>query len=997
MTSTTSSEANAAGTPPAPRITDDSRSPMAAMPTIGRRPSILGRFDALGGGASMLPLVVILLITFLDESGASAQAILGPEIRDYFGLDLGQITILTSIAGVATVLLSVPVGVVVDRAPRRILIAVGSVLVGVCSLISGLVPTIILFAIARSAAGVSRSLEGASTSFLADSYPIDRRASVFSARQAAVQAARGVAPLLAGAITVIFVWQATFLVLAVPSVALGIIALRMREPVRGEQERRAQGASEDVAMQADAPPSIAEGLRASLAVKSQRRILLSLPFLVGAALGFANLLSLYYDRVFEVGPGTRGALAAISEPFAIAGLVAGAALTGRLLRDRPAAVFAYGGALSVVSALAILGIAVAPALPVAVLCSWVLAFCSTVIGPAATSVLSLVIPARARGIGLSLGALAIVPGFAFIAIAGFIADGNGLRVGIAFLVPVFLVGAAIFASAGTSVAADIRAASAAAMAAEISRQAASKGAPKLLVCNDLDVGYGPVQILFNVDLEVEEGEIVALLGTNGAGKSTLLRAICGLTAPSNGAIFFAGTDITYLPAYEHAAQGIVQVPGGKGIFPGLSVGENLRLGAWRLEAAEAETGVEQILEYFPSLRGRMDEIAGNLSGGEQQMLTLSQAFLAKPRLLMIDELSLGLAPAIVEQLLVIVRAIHESGTTIILVEQSVNVALTVAKRAVFMEKGEVRFSGPTEELMRRPDILRSVYLQGSSGIGATAVRPDRLVLGPGGPERVLDVVDLRKRFGGKSVINGISFHLDDGQILGIIGPNGAGKTTLFDLLSGFVRLDDGLVSLLGEDVTDLTPDVRAARGLVRSFQDARLFPSLTVAENLAVALDRQLSTRSAALGAIHSPTVARAEAKITARADRLVELFGLGSTRDKFVRELSTGQRRVVDMACVLAAEPKVLLLDEPSSGIAQKEAEELGPLLLRIQAETGAALIVIEHDMPLLSSISDEFLALELGAVVTRGTPREVLDNPRVIASYLGTDDATINRSGVS
>jgi branched-chain amino acid transport system ATP-binding protein len=495
---------------------------------------------------------------------------------------------------------------------------------------------------------------------------------------------------------------------------------------------------------------------------------------------------------------------------------------------------------------------------------------------------------------------------------------------------------------------------------------------------------------------VEEGEIVALLGTNGAGKSTLLRAICGLTTPSNGAVFYDGTDITYLPAHEHAEHGIVQVPGGKGIFPGLTVGENLTLGAWRLRGSEASTAIEEVLGYFPSLQGRLDDLAGNLSGGEQQMLTLSQAFLAKPRLLMIDELSLGLAPAIVEQLLTIVRRIHEDGTTIILVEQSVNVALTVAQRAVFMEKGEVRFSGPTEELLRRPDILRSVYLKGSAGI-STGARSDRMALAVEGPATVLEVTGLEKRFGGRRVINGISFTLDEGAILGVIGPNGAGKTTMFDLVSGYLKADAGTVGLLGEDVTDLTPDMRAGRGLLRSFQDARLFPSLTVAENLAVALDRQLDTRSAPLAALHLPVVRRSEAKARARVDRLVELFGLGSARDKFVRELSTGQRRIVDMACVLAGEPQVLLLDEPSSGIAQREAEELGPLLLRIQAETGAALLVIEHDMPLLLSIADELLALELGAVVTRGEPRAVLDDPRVVASYLGTDDEVINRSGLA
>src|SRR5439155_18935564 len=182
-------------------------------------------------------------------------------------------------------------------------------------------------------------------------------------------------------------------------------------------------------------------------------------------------------------------------------------------------------------------------------------------------------------------------------------------------------------------------------------------------------------------------------------------------------IFCDGEDITYLPAYEHAGRGIILVNGGRGVFPTLSVSENLRLAAWMFRDDEAYVAeaLEKVLGFFPVLRERLAEPAGNLSGGEQQMLTLSQAFLSRPRLLMIDELSLGLAPAIVTQLLEIVRAIHEAGTTVVLVEQSVNLALTVARRAVYMEKGEVRFTGPTADLLDRADILHSVFLKGTGG------------------------------------------------------------------------------------------------------------------------------------------------------------------------------------------------------------------------------------------------------------------------------------------
>ncbi|HXW31891.1 MAG TPA: ATP-binding cassette domain-containing protein, partial [Acidimicrobiales bacterium] len=198
----------------------------------------------------------------------------------------------------------------------------------------------------------------------------------------------------------------------------------------------------------------------------------------------------------------------------------------------------------------------------------------------------------------------------------------------------------------------------------------------LLSCRGVHVAYGDVRILFGVDMDVAQGEIVALLGTNGAGKSTLLRAISGLVIPIEGTIVFGGQDITRASAVERAELGIVQVPGGKAVFPTLTVAEHFKAAGW-LFAKESEQEVrartERVLAMFPRLEERWDNMAGNLSGGEQQQLGLGMAFVAKPRLLIIDELSLGLAPTVVEQLLDIVRAIHAQGCTVILVEQSVNV------------------------------------------------------------------------------------------------------------------------------------------------------------------------------------------------------------------------------------------------------------------------------------------------------------------------------------
>ena len=528
------------------------------------------------------------------------------------------------------------------------------------------------------------------------------------------------------------------------------------------------------------------------------------------------------------------------------------------------------------------------------------------------------------------------------------------------------------------------------------RQVTVQAGAAQLVTESVDVAYGQVQVLFGVDLEVREGQIIALLGTNGAGKSTVLRAISGLASPSRGSIWFDGVDISGMAPHKIAALGLVQVPGGRGIFPGLTVAENLRAASWmyRRDRRYVQEATQSVLDLFPVLRDRLDEPAANLSGGQQQMLTVGMAFVAKPRVLMIDELSLGLAPVIVEQLLDVVRQLRDRGTTVVVVEQSVNVALTIADTAYFMEKGEVKFHGPTADLLDRPDVLRSVYLEGAASRQTSIARTARGSSARWSGGTVLEAERLTKSFAGVRATDGVSFQLHEGEILGIIGPNGAGKTTLFDLLSGFLTPDEGHIRLEGRDVTSLSPDRRSMMGLARSFQDARLFGALTVADTIAVALDREIGVRDPLAAALHLADVEDVEEEISARVGELIDLFGLGAFRDKFVSELSTGSRRVVDLACQVAMGPRAILFDEPSSGIAQREAEALGPLLRRIRDETGAGLLVIEHDMPLVTGIADRIIALNLGAVVVEGDADTVLNDPDVVASYLGSSREAIERS---
>ncbi|HET6664211.1 MAG TPA: ATP-binding cassette domain-containing protein, partial [Acidimicrobiales bacterium] len=416
------------------------------------------------------------------------------------------------------------------------------------------------------------------------------------------------------------------------------------------------------------------------------------------------------------------------------------------------------------------------------------------------------------------------------------------------------------------------------------------------------------------------------------------------------------------------------------------------------DPAAAATARHEVVTMFPILAQRHDQLAGDLSGGEQQQLSLAMAFVTRPKLLLIDELSLGLAPTVVDRLIEKVREIHAAGTTVVVVEQSVNVALLLCQRAVFLEKGQVRFRGPTAGLLDRPDILRAVFIGGDPTVGGAPAVPRSV---PPPWERAsrgvtLEARGVTKRFGGIRALDDVHLTIHPATIVGLIGHNGAGKTTLFDVLTGFQPADGGEVLLDGVDITTWAPYRRAVAQVGRTFQEARLYPSLTVEDAIAVALERHLANRDPLAAALRLPASTESEASAAERVAQLVDLLGLGPYADRPTGELSTGMRRIVELACLLAQDPAVVLFDEPSAGVAQRETEALGPLLRRVQSETGCSMVIIEHDMTLLSSLCDGFVALEQGAVIAGGTPAQVLSDHRVITSYLGTNEDVVHRSGV-
>jgi ABC-type branched-subunit amino acid transport system ATPase component/MFS family permease len=962
----------------------------------------------LVGDGPIFPLVVLFGLNAVDELDRTGFGILLPNVRDAFGMSNTGILTLVGATALGALLMQMPIAVAADRGNRIALALGGAALWAVFSVMTGAATAIWMLVVARTGSGIGRAVvDPTHNALLSDFYSVDRRPAVFSFHRAANVLGQFLGPLLAGLLAYLFTWRAPFFVFAVPTVLFVVLGLRLSDPVRGSQERRAAGGGVDASGTEEPAPSFSEAWRLLWKVDVLRRIWYAVPFLAVAIIGFVSLGGLLYEEVYGLDELQRGYLAAVAEPFQFLGLAMGAKLGTRLFLRDPALIFRFLRGVAMTCAALIACFALSPVLPLTVLANIVLTSVLAVLLPGLFATLSLAIPSRARSMGFSIAAWWAIPGLALLPAIGWISDRMGIRLGMLVMVPVLVIGGLVIASGGSVIRRDINDVWTASLARSQALIDRREQRSKLLVVRDLQVSYGQVQVLFGVDLDVAEGEVVALLGTNGAGKSTLLRAISGVTEAGFGAVILDGRDITHAPPNEIASLGVAQVPGGAGVFPSLSVAENLRAAVWmvRRDRAEVERRTGAVLAAFPTLADRLDEPAADLSGGQQQMLALGMALLSRPRLLLIDELSLGLAPIVVSQLTALVREVAAGGTAVVLVEQSVNVALSLATNAYFLERGEVRYSGPAQELTQRPDLLRAVFLSDPAtraGHGmATSTNGDSPsaapVLTDESSERApaLELVSVTRRFGGIAAVSDVSLRVDEGEIVGLLGQNGAGKTTLFDLICGYQSPDGGRILLSGSDVTRRAPHRRARVGLARTFQGGRLFPGLTVEEAVAVALDQSVDVRDPLNAALRLPAERESEAWVAARVAQLLDLFGLTSYSDSFTAELSTGTRRIVEFACSVAHQPSVLLLDEPAAGVAQREVEQLGAVIERIRRELGCAIVVIEHDVPLLASVSDRLVALEAGQIIAEGAVDSVLSDSRVIASYLGEDQTAVQRSG--
>jgi ABC-type branched-subunit amino acid transport system ATPase component len=515
-------------------------------------------------------------------------------------------------------------------------------------------------------------------------------------------------------------WRWAFVLFAIPAGVLALVAFGLPEPKRGRNEMQSV-LGEEMAEEGELRIPIAAAFARLKKIQTFYYFLCALGALGLAFVTAPIYFNLFLDKHFHLGPGGRGLVGSIGAVGGLVGVAVGGTAGDRLFRRAPENAVRLSGAL-----VASFGLLVPLSLfmPNVVLFTALSAVGSAVVFAAfvpLTGLVAAVTPYRLRSMGFAtIGLyLSLIGGLGGALLVGALANSFGDRTALVLVTPpAAVIGGALIAYGARFVRQDMALAAGELVEERDERARMADGADvPMLQIRHLDYSYGPVQVLFDVNLDVRRGEVLALLGTNGAGKSTLLRAISGLGFADRGVVRLAGRTVTFADPGTRVRLGIVQVPGGRAIFPTLSVAENLLAGAYTFiwDRKQLAARIDKVIELFPVLADRLDQPAETLSGGEQQMLGLASGLLLDPQILLIDELSLGLAPVVVQQLLEIVEQLKATGLTMVIVEQSINVALAVADRAVFMEKGEVRFEGPAADLLERDDLVRAVFLGGEGG------------------------------------------------------------------------------------------------------------------------------------------------------------------------------------------------------------------------------------------------------------------------------------------
>lgn len=701
----------------------------AAMGVDGRKDPFWATLRTHGVGVYSLAALGMLVI--VDQFQGTAFSILGPEISRGLGVSRSVVALLVLISTLALALSALPIAALVEKHPRRALVAKAT---GIGWSVATLFTC---FATGPLYMGTMLTLDGATSGsvqavhqpLLMDVYPTGVRGRVISVYQAFTEAGGILSPLavalLAGPLD--FTWRGVFLVMGGCSVLVALGGLRLRDPGFGRSDAarlRAAVRGESGTDMPSADPDeyrlrFFEIARRLLMIPTVRRVLLSYAILGMLEVPLNTYFVFYLEERWGLSASQRALFFALLPLFSISAVVGLARVNERLFHSDLSRLFRLGAILQI-AAIALIAVALfAPTF-------WMLVFgfglataALAALFPALqTGFLSVVRPQMRPHASALAGIFTVgVGGFAGLLVLSGLDTEWGISGAILGVCVPGFISALVLRSVSRTVNGDLdRTVDEIVEEEELQLMSQRHVRLPMLACRRIDFAYDRLQVLFNVDFTVDDGEMVALLGTNGAGKSTLLRVISGLGLPSRGSVRFRGGDITYLDADRRVRLGITQIPGGRAVYGPLTVVENLRVQGFALgrNRREVDLGIDRALGAFPRLAERRNVPAATLSGGEQQMLGLAKALVMRPRLFLIDELSLGLAPRVVAELLAMVRRINEQGTAIVLVEQSVNVALSLVERAYFMEKGEIRFSGAAQDLLLRTDLLRSVFLEGAT-------------------------------------------------------------------------------------------------------------------------------------------------------------------------------------------------------------------------------------------------------------------------------------------
>jgi ABC-type branched-subunit amino acid transport system ATPase component len=680
-------------------------------------------------GVGWYPLLALGLLVLVDEFQGHAIEILGPEIAGGLGISKAALAGALALKTLAITMAVLPIAAWVQHKPRRATVSIATAFAwSIFTLMTGYVVSIWGLLMVMLADGATTgSVRAVHRPLVVDSYPppVRVRGMVFYSGADAV--GQMVGPLLVGLCVVIgLTWRGVFLVLGAVCLCATFAASRLRDPGYGRwdvDKVRDIVRHDGDAGSAEAEPDVELGFfeitRRLLMIPTAKRMLVGFAVLGMLIVPYTTFRAFFLQERWGMGPGARSLFAALMQLCALPFLFIFGRRLEQQFRIDPARLVSLTGTILAVAVVCISLAIAAPVFGVMLVLFGLATAMLTILLPAMYVGIFSIIPSKMRPhmsalIGIFLAA---VGGMGGLLLLGGLDRRFGPAGAIASLALPGVLAGFVIRSAARTVNQDIDRMLDEVVEEEEIRNLRRRGAHlPMLACRHIDFSYGQLQVLFDVNFTVDEGELVALLGTNGAGKSTLLRVVAGLGLPSRGTVRLRGVDITFVDAERRARLGVTQISGGKAVFRPLTVVENLRAFAYAHGANKraVEAGLEASFDAFPRLAERRNQIASTMSGGEQQMLGLATAFILKPRLLLIDELSLGLAPVVVADLVQMVRRINAEGTAVVLVEQSVNVALTCAEHAYFMEKGEIRFDGAAAELLVRPDLLRSVFLEGAS-------------------------------------------------------------------------------------------------------------------------------------------------------------------------------------------------------------------------------------------------------------------------------------------